>query len=134
MISAGSSHRRYPPARNSSAGALQARPEQRVAAAIAVDDEDRREIGKAVRHLGQIFAVGDQGPGAAVGEPVLERVGTELGEERQRHGAELVDREMRDRRFRALRQQHADPIARPYSHRRERIRAAVRQAFQFIVR
>src|SRR5215469_9295771 len=39
---------------------------------------------------------------------------------------------MCDRGLRALWQQYPDPVARPHSHRRERISAAVRQTLQVV--
>src|SRR5690348_4918638 len=84
--------------------AFQSRPEPRMTGTIAVYDQDRREIGQTWRDLGQIFAVGDQRLGAAVGEAVLDSIRTKLYEQRHRHRAELINREMRDGGLRPLRQ------------------------------
>src|SRR5437763_9573551 len=86
------------------ASAFQRRPEQWITATIAVYDQDRREIGQAWWDLGQIFAVGDQRLGAAIGEAVLDGIRAELHEQRYRHRAELIDREMRNGGLRPLRQ------------------------------
>ena len=114
------------------AGALQGRPEQPVSPAIAVDHQDCRELRQAARHLREVFAVGNEGPGAAVGEAMLERVGAELDKEGHRHGAQLVDRQMRDRGLRPLRQEDPDPVAGPDAEPGQRVGAAVREALQIV--
>src|SRR5215469_833947 len=63
---------------------------------------------------------------------MLERVRAELREQRQRDSAEFVDREMRNRRLRTLRQQNANTVAGPDAENRQRIGALIRQASEVI--
>src|SRR5947199_9281022 len=63
---------------------------------------------------------------------MLERVWAELDKERHRHGAQLVDREMRDRGLRALRQQYADPVSRPDAKPTQRVSATIGKPLQIV--
>ena len=76
--------------------------------------DDGRQVRQPVADgldLGQVLAVGDERPRAAVGQPVLQRVRAEQGEQGHCDRAHLVGRDVGDGRFGTLRQKDADPIA-----------------------
>jgi hypothetical protein len=66
---------------------------------------------KRSRHLRKPRRFEEKGPGAGQVQPVGDRIRPELHGQRHGDRAELVDRQMRDRRFEALRQQDRDPVA-----------------------
>ena len=69
--------------------------------------------------------VGHERAGAAVGEPVRERVGAEEHREGQRDGADLVDRDVGDCRLDALGEDDSDPVPALYPEPDERVGEAV---------
>ena len=78
---------------------------------------DRHDAGK-FRHLaahavelGEPLRVGDERLGAGILQAVGQRIGAEQDGDRQRDGAELVDRDMRGGDFRHLRQHDGDAVA-----------------------
>ena len=79
---------------------------------------------------GQGCGIDERGDGLAVLQAVLEGVRAEEHRERHRHDAHLVAGDVRDRRFRALRQNDPDPVAALYAEAGERIREAVRPLLQ----
>ena len=97
--------------------------------ACARDADDVREARTAFPNRQQVrqrLRVDERGLRLAVLQPVFERLGTE--QERQRHGdgAELVDGDVRDRRFRPLREDQSDLVAATDPVRRERVGKPVR--------
>ena len=80
----------------------------------AIDRDHELQVRQAVTDSGQLcstFTVSDDGTGAGIAQPVQQRVFPEQGEQRDRHAAHLVDRDMGRRCFERLRQQHANPVA-----------------------
>jgi hypothetical protein len=76
--------------------------------------DDHGQLRQPVAHrldFGEVLAVGDQRPRAAVGQPVLQRVRAEEGEERHGDRAHLVDRDVGYGGLGTLRQKDADPVA-----------------------
>ena len=74
--------------------------------------------------------VGHERAGAAVGEPEGERVGAEQHRERQRHRAELVDRDVGDGGLDALGQDDADPVPAPDAEPVECVGEAIAEPLQ----
>lgn len=74
------------------------------------DQRQARHVTPDRGQLGDPGRVGDEGPRARILEPVTQRVGAEQGGERQRDGADLVNRHMRDRHRRPLRQEDRDAV------------------------
>ena len=70
-----------------------------------------RHLAANLVELGEALRVGDQRLGAGILQPVGQRIGPEQHRERQRDGAELVDRDMGGGDFRRLRQQDRDAVA-----------------------
>ena len=103
------------------------------AAGLVVAGHDVLEIVEAGSDgLDQVAArdIGHQHAGAAVGEPVRERVGAEQHRERQRHRPELVERDVGDGGLDALGQDDPDPVATPDTESGERVGEAVAEALQ----
>ena len=95
--------------------------------AVAADEGgETRQAVLERQHLGHAFGIGDQRLRRAVGEPVFERVGAEQREQGHGDGAELVRRDMGDRRFGALRQEDADAVAARHAEGAKRVGEAVR--------
>ena len=98
---------------------LRRRPRQQFgkaagAVAFAVD----RQHAVKIRHfaanaveLGEPLRVGQQRPGAGILQAIGQRIRAEQHGDRQGDGAELVDRDMRGRHFRRLRQHDGDAVA-----------------------
>ncbi len=81
-------------------------------------------------HVGQRLRIDERDLRFRVVQPEFERVGAE--QERQRHGdrAEAIDRDVRDDGLGALRKDQRDLVAARDTHRRQRIREAVRLLLQ----
>ena len=93
-----------------------------------VDDDQVLQVRASVMNRlerRQRGGVDDRSYGAAVLQPVLERVGAEQQRKRHRDGAQLVDRDMGDRRFRALRQNDSDAVSALHAECAQRIRQPV---------
>ncbi len=91
---------------------------------------EKRQLVANLRQTGQRCGIDERGDGFAVLQAVFEGVRTEQNRKRHRHCAHLVAGNVRDRRFRALRQNDPDPIAAHHSEAGERIRQAVRLLLQ----
>ncbi len=97
----------------------------------AIDREHRLQPRQPVadrRDLGQVGLVGDQRLGPRIGQPVLQPLLAEQGEQRQRDGAQLVGGEMGQQRLRHLPQQHRHPVAARHPVLDQRIGEPVRVA------
>ena len=79
---------------------------------------------------GERCGIDERGDGFAVLQAILEGIRPEQHRKGHRHHAHLVAGDMRDRRFRALRQNDPDPIAAHNAEAGERIRQAVRLLLQ----
>ena len=94
---------------------LQLRPERfRPGRRGIGDDVDVLQVRQAVADLRQLLVAGsirDDRSGAGIGEPEFQRVLAEQREQRDRHQARAKRRQMRDRQFQRLRQEHRDAIA-----------------------
>ena len=75
--------------------------------------------------------VGHQRAGAAVGEPVRQRVGAEQHRERQRHRPELVHGDVGHRGLDALGQDDPHPVPAPDAEAGQSVGEAVAEALQF---
>ena len=103
------------------------------AVARPIDRQDQLEAGERVAlrapdlgDLGEPLRVGEQRLGAGILQPIGERIGAEQHRQRQRDGAELVDRDVDRRDLGRLRQQDRDAVAALDAVRRERIGEPVR--------
>jgi hypothetical protein len=79
----------------------------------AVDAEHMLEIGQMAADLSKLcgaVAVGDRDLCRGIGQPVLQRLRPEQGEQRHRNGAHLVGSDVRDGGLRRLRQQDRDAV------------------------
>ena len=95
--------------------------------AIRRGGEQRRQLAFDVDRLDVVeLSVGEHDGGIRIPEPDGHRVGAEAGRERHRDRAELVDRDVRDRGLRALRQRDSDPVAHADPARPQRVGEAVR--------
>ena len=84
------------------------------AIAGAVDRQHARELRRLAAdagELGKTLRVGQQRLRAGILQAVGQRIGAEQHRDRQRHGAEFVDRDMGGHDFRRLRQQDGDAVA-----------------------
>ena len=109
-------------------GARQARCEIERAVGLTVKRKHELEIGQDVANLGDAFdalRTGDQSHRAGILQAKAERIDSEQHRQRQRDGAELVDRDMARRHFRRLRQQDGDAVAARDAVRAQHIGEAV---------
>ena len=106
------------------------RPSAPSAGSVGRKNEQLRQLAADLVELGEPLRVGDDGLHARVRQTVAQRIDAE--QDRERHGdcAELVDRDMPDRRLRRLRQQHRDAIAARHAVRRKRVGEPVRHLAQ----
>jgi len=93
-----------------------------------------RTRGTRVAQVAAGSLIDDHDFGFAVLQPVFERVRPEQDRQRHRDRAELVARNVDDRRFRALRQDQRDPVAFFYAQRAQHIRQQVGLLLQLRVR
>ena len=97
----------------------------------AIDRQDQLQARQFGAHdLGEALHVGDQRLGAGILQPVGDRLGAEQHGERQRDGAELVDRDVDRGDLGRLRQQDGDPVAGPDAVGGERVGEFVRRIAQ----
>ena len=101
---------------------------------LAVDDDRQAELGRERGDAVDEIGGDDQHASAAVGQAVAQRVGPEELAERQRDGAGLGDREVRDRGREALRHEQPDALAARDPERAERVREPVRRLGQLAER
>ena len=98
------------------------------------DRDDGIEVGQRFVHHGERGEPGSvrhHHAGARGAQPVGERVRPEAQSERNGNGTEPIDREMRDRRLEALRQDDGDPVARTDAVPRERAGETTRAGGEF---
>ena len=96
----------------------------------AIDAEHQFQSRQAItqrRHLFIPGRVGHQHPGAAVAQPVFQRLRPEQGEQRDRDQPRLEAGDMGNRRLRRLRQQHGQPVTALKPMRRQHIAEPVGQ-------
>ena len=80
----------------------------------ATDHDDGFELGQPLanlEHLGQVFAVGNHDPTAAAVQAILDRHRPEQGQQRHQYRTGLINRDVRDQRFRPVRQEHRHTVA-----------------------
>ena len=112
------------------ASARHQRIECQIAARPDGDDPlQRRKVGAQARQQARALRIRDHQPRAGILQPVAQGIGAEELEERQRAGAKLLNGDMGGGGLRALREQNADPVARP-RHAGHAIRHPVGQRFQ----
>ena len=96
-------------------------------AAGDIDVLQMRQTIADLRQLVPAALVGDDGLGAAVGKPELQRVLAEQREQRHRDQAGAERRQMCDRQLHRLREEHADAVAAHETIGLQRIGEAARQ-------
>ncbi len=109
---------------------LQKRGKAGRAIRLAVGRDHQFQIGRSLAETCELLhahGIGDQDLRAGILQPVGQRFGAEQQRERQRNRAKLVDRDMRDHRFRRLRQQDRHPVAATDTVRPQRVGKLVRQ-------
>ena len=112
-------------------GALQRLLEAYRAIARPIDRQNQLQARQFAAHgLGKTVRVGDQRLGAGVLQSIGDRLGAEQHGERQRDGAELVDRDVDRGDLGRLRQQDRDAVAGRDAVRRKRVGEPVRGVAQ----